>query len=125
MASGEAPEDQHVSLLVHGLGMPLAAPAEEVGLFLRMATANVIMLCPGRDDKAVGLGVSGRAASMAAQFAAAGLRLVGLQETRVRTEAPAQIGDVFVLTGPAMPSGRLGVQLWRNTAMPNSRDGGR
>ena len=61
---------------------------------------------------------------MAAQFPAAGLHLVGLQEARIRAEAPTQVGDFFILTGPALPSGCLGVQLWINTAVAIGGEGG-
>ena len=104
---GTASMDRDVAKLVRGLGIPTAAPGRRAGLSLRLATANVLTLLPGRGAKEVGMGIGGRAASLAGQFSAAGLHVVGLQEARIRTEAPAQIGEYYVLVGPALPSGRL------------------
>jgi len=79
-------------------------------LNLRTATANVLTLFPGRVHCAGFLGA--RVEDLDAQFVAAGVHVVGLQETRSTSTGHHTTDSFHVLSGPATGQGRGGVQLW-------------
>eukprot|EP00435_Cladocopium_sp_Y103_P021221 s1433_g5.t1 len=85
---------------------------------LRCGTANVLTLYPAQDFASSFFGA--RAEHLAAQFCAAGLHCVALQETRSRRHGYASFDRFHTFSGSATARGHGGVQLWilRKLPMP-------
>ena len=78
-----------------------------------VATANVLSLFAGKDDKlAKGQYVSSRMEELQSQFAEANIDFVGVQETRHKAQHYFQCDSYHVLSGAATSKGHGGVQLW-------------
>ena len=112
------PAAPQAQLIVGGLGIPEVMPATAEELYLRSATANVLTLLPGKGATEAGTRPGGRAAALSSQFTTAGLHLVGLQDTRNRSEDPAHMGDFRVFSGRALANGCHLAQLRANTRAP-------
>ena len=96
------------------------ADASQQDVRLRLATANVLTLFPQHDVASTFLGA--RAEHLAAQFRAAQLHCVGLQETRYRKHGHDYFSDFHVLSAGATARGQGGVQLWLLRKIPTDCD---
>ena len=103
------------------LRVPEPPPEGKDGVRLLLGAANVLTLLP--DAKEQGLGVPGRASALALQFQLAGIHIIGVQETRLRTSEPSRVEGYYCIHSPATPQGHGGVSLWINTRCPVDADG--
>eukprot|EP00438_Fugacium_kawagutii_P006488 Skav231972 [mRNA] locus=scaffold2806:372207:383447:+ [translate_table: standard] len=94
------------------------APEQQVSsheLWLRLATANVLTV--GSADDATSLQepvIGARQTILIKQFLRERFHVVGVQETRHRTQHCFETDDVVGLAHPALPSGHEGIQIWFN-----------
>ena len=85
-------------------------------LSVKAATANVNTMAPQeeREMKAMGQGLlaSGKIQRLERDFEAAEYDLVGIQESRIQSDADVNKNEYRIIGAAATPSGTLGVQLW-------------
>ena len=88
---------------------------------LKVASANVLSLLP----KGGPAGIQGKARMemLQAQFATQHYHIVGLQETRVRTEIKVDQEEYLVFSAPATAGGHYGCQIWISTTIPLGANG--
>ena len=87
--------------------------AQKVQATIQVATANVLSLFAGKEDKlAQGQFVSSRMEALQQQCYDASCDIFGLQETRHKAGRYIQCEHYHVLSGAATPKGHGGVQLW-------------
>ena len=76
----------------------------------QLATANVLTL--GTDAARGSIAFGARAEALAMQFQEAGIHIIGLQETRLRSSGYREFLGFHTFAGPATQRGVGGVQLW-------------
>ena len=81
----EQPDEERIREVTDSQGLRDWAPEQELLADLEVATANVLSAGPDHNHTGVG---TGRLASLARQFESAGIQVAGIQESRMRTEAP-------------------------------------
>ena len=87
---------------------------------LLAVAANVLTLWPA-DERAQGLGASGRKLDIAAQLSEAGARMAGIMEGRSPEEKRWSLSDWLMLTGAA-DKGRGGTERWLHVELGLSLD---
>ena len=81
---------------------------------LRVASANVCTLgaADQRAAERAGLGISGRATILQAQFCERDYHIIGIQESRLPAAEPRKGAHYYIFSSGATKQGSLGVQCW-------------
>ena len=81
---------------------------------LTVATANVRTLHPGelRSSSSKAVGSTARMEELDSLFALAGVRIIGMQETRIQSDGAMHLPNYRVYSSSATPSGESGIQIW-------------
>lgn len=102
----------------------VCAGCESTELTCVLATANVLTLLPGRKQlQESGLQGRTRTAALQRQFGERGVRVIGLQETRMKKPARFEADEYYVLCGSATARGHYGTQIWFSKHLPLDREG--
>ena len=103
-----------------------AKEVDELGrtmqIHLKLASANVLTLHPQKDEDKVGIGGSGRHEAILGQAHAAGVHLLGMQETRMQT-GRTRLPHYHIIYGAATKKGHGGMQLAINVDLPYAMTG--
>ena len=89
------------------------------------ASANVLTLHPAEERPSSSLLKLGshRRLGLASQFTAAGITVIGLQETRLSVPRATGIGQYLIFAAAANGKGQVGMELWiRSSWVPNPHD---
>ncbi|CAE7561232.1 CFDP2 [Symbiodinium sp. CCMP2456] len=106
-------------------------PSQPVRYDLTFATYNVLTLLdqPQRRDRTVcaraGLKMAGKRHLLIEQCHAAGVRVIGLQETRLQDTATLPDSTYLLLHSSATEAGHFGCALWLSKVLPYARADGR
>lgn len=98
-------------------------PSRYCGFKLCIASANVLSLLPHGGH--LGLQGGARMEMLQTQLHDKGYHLIGIQETRFRSETQKEQNGFLIFGAPATSRGHYGCQIWISTSLPVGQQGDR